>query len=55
MGWLADDDWNDRAMAEAAEAASAAEARRQREAEFTAQVWKKNDERNKKKAIDTDH
>ena len=49
MGWLADDDWNDRAMAEAAEAASAQKEKRRLEAEFTARVWKLNDEKNKKK------
>lgn len=49
MGWLADDDWNNRAMAEAASAASAQKEKLRREAEFTARVWKLNDEKNKKK------
>jgi hypothetical protein len=48
MGWLADDDWNNRAMAEAAEAASAQKEKLRREAEFTARVWRLNQERNEK-------
>ena len=49
MGWLADDDWNNRAMAEAAEAASAQKEKLRREAEFTARVWELNKEKNKRK------
>jgi hypothetical protein len=49
MSWLGENDWGDREMAEAAEAALAAKEKRRREAEFTARVWKLNDEKNKKK------
>lgn len=47
MSWLAADDWNNRAKAEAAETASAQKEKLQREAEFTASVWKTNYENNK--------
>jgi hypothetical protein len=49
MSWLGENDWGDREMAEAAEAASAQKEKLRREAEFTARVWKLNDEKNKKK------